>query len=154
ALLTRAYLHGYLVTGEPRYRDVVDDIVTYVLRDLRDPAGGFYAAEDADSEGVEGKFYCWSLAEIREVCGDDADAVIEYYGVTERGNFVDPHTGFQGNILHLVRRKAEPPLEVERSKSRLLERRSTRVRPGLDDKVLLGWNALMLSALAEAAATL
>ena len=83
ALLTRAYLHGYLVTGESRYRAVVDDIVDYVLRDLRHPAGGFYSAEDADSEGVEGKFYCWSLDEIREVCGDDADAVIEYYGVTD-----------------------------------------------------------------------
>jgi len=154
ALLTRGYLHGYLVTGEPRYRGVVEDIVTYVLRDLRDPAGGFYAAEDADSEGIEGKFYCWSIAEIREVCGADADAVIAYYGVTADGNFVDPHTGFRGNILHLAEPDAEPPLEVERSKSRLLERRSRRVRPGRDDKVLLGWNALMLSALAEAAAAL
>jgi uncharacterized protein YyaL (SSP411 family) len=154
ALLTRAYLHGYLVTGEARYRDVVEDIVTYVLRDLRDPSGGLYAAEDADSEGVEGKFYCWSIDEIREVCGDDADAVIAYYGATEQGNFVDPHTGFRGNILHLAERNAEPPVEVEASKSRLLARRSERVRPGLDDKVLLGWNALMLSALAEAAAAL
>jgi uncharacterized protein YyaL (SSP411 family) len=154
ALLTRAYLHGYLVTGDARYRDVVAGIVTYVLRDLRDASGGFYAAEDADSEGVEGKFYCWSIDEIRDVCGHDADAVIEYFGVTERGNFVDPHTGFHGNILHVAQPQAEPPVEVERSKSRLLERRSHRVRPGLDDKVLLGWNALMLSALAEAAAAL
>jgi uncharacterized protein YyaL (SSP411 family) len=154
ALLTRAYLHGYLVTGEARYREVVDDIVTYVLRDLRDPAGGFYAAEDADSEGVEGKFYCWSIDEIRDVCGADAEAVIDYFGVTERGNFVDPHTGFHGNILHVAEAAAEPPVEVERSRSRLLERRSSRIRPALDDKVLLGWNALMLSALAEAAAVL
>jgi uncharacterized protein YyaL (SSP411 family) len=154
ALLTRAYLHGHLVTGEARYRDVVDDIVTYVMRDLRDASGGFYAAEDADSEGVEGKFYCWSIDEIRDVCGDDSEAVIAYYGVTEEGNFVDPHTGFRGNILHLPERNAEPPVEVERSRSRLLERRSERVRPGLDDKVLLGWNALMLSALGEAAAAL
>ena len=154
ALLTRAYLHGFLVTGESRYADLVDDIVSYVLRDLRDPAGGFYSAEDADSEGVEGKFYCWSIAEIREVCGADADAVIAYYGVTEGGNFADPHTGFRGNILHVAGwdapgadRNAEAPVDVERSKSRLLARRATRVRPGLDDKVLLGWNALMLSAL-------
>jgi uncharacterized protein YyaL (SSP411 family) len=154
ALLTRGYLHAYLVTGEARYRDVVDDIATYVLRDLHHPAGGFYAAEDADSEGVEGKFYCWSIEEIREVCGDDAETVIAYYGITERGNFFDPHTGFQGNILHVVERNAEAPVEVQRSKSRLLARRSERVRPGLDDKVLLGWNALMLAALAEAAAAL
>jgi uncharacterized protein YyaL (SSP411 family) len=154
ALLTRAYLHGHLVTGEVRYRDVVEDIITYVLRDLCDAAGGFYAAEDADSEGVEGKFYCWSIDEIRDVCGADAAAVIAYYGVTERGNFLDPHTGFQGNILHVVERNAEAPVEVERCRPRMLARRSARTRPGLDDKVLLGWNALMLSALAEAAAAL
>jgi uncharacterized protein len=154
ALLTRAYLHGYFVTGDARYRRVVEDIVGYVLRDLRDPRHGWYSAEDADSEGVEGKFYCWSIEEIRDVCGPDADAVIEYYGVTANGNFADPHTGFQGSILHVKDPKAEPPVEVERSKPRLLARRSARVRPGLDNKVLLGWNALMLGALTEAAAAL
>jgi uncharacterized protein YyaL (SSP411 family) len=152
ALLTRAYLHGFLVTGEPRYRAVVEDIVEYVLRDMRDAGGGFYSAEDADSEGVEGKYYCWSIDEIREVCGPDADAVVDYFGITARGNFADPHTGFTGNILHVRERNAEAPVEVERSKSRLLARRATRVRPALDDKVLLGWNALMLDALTEAAA--
>ncbi len=154
ALLTRAYLHGYLVTGEPRYRSVVEGIVEYVLRDMRDPAGGFYSAEDADSEGVEGKFYCWSIEEIREVCGDDADAVIAYFGITPEGNFADPHTGFRANILHVKERNAEAPPEVERAKPRLLARRATRVRPALDDKVLLAWNALMLGALTEAAAAL
>ncbi len=94
------------------------------------------------------------MNEIREVCGDDADAVIEYYGVTATGNFTDPHTGFVSNILHVEERNAQPPPEVERAKPRLLARRSTRVRPGLDDKVLLGWNALMLGALSEAAAVL
>jgi len=154
ALLTRAYLHAFLVTGEARYRGVVEDIVEYVLRDMQSPRHGFYSAEDADSEGVEGKFYCWSIDEIREVCGPDAEAVIAYYGVTPGGNFVDPHTGFRGNILHVQNRNAEPPVEVQRSKPRLLARRVTRVRPGLDDKVLLGWNALMLGALTEAAAAL
>jgi len=152
ALLTRAYLHGFMVTGEARYRAVVEDIVGYVLRDLRHPEGGFFSAEDADSEGVEGKFYCWSLVEIREVCGDDADEVIRTFGVTENGNFLDPHTGFRGNILHLVEPTATVTPALERAKARLLERRATRVRPGLDDKVLLAWNALMLDALAEAAA--
>jgi uncharacterized protein YyaL (SSP411 family) len=154
ALLTRAYLHGYLVTGDERYRGVVDDIVTYVLRDLRHERGGFFSAEDADSEGVEGKFYCWSLAEIRQVCGDDADEVARYFGVTEAGNFVDPHTGFSGNILHAVDPHEIAPPAVELAKRKLLTERSTRVRPGLDDKVLLAWNALMLRALAEAAAAL
>jgi uncharacterized protein YyaL (SSP411 family) len=154
ALLLRAYLHGYLVTGEERYQDVVERIVGYLLRDMRDPAGGFYAAEDADSEGVEGKFYCWSIDEIREVCGADADAVIAYYGVTENGNFVDPHTGFSGNILHVARRNEVRPEAVARADALLLERRSTRIRPGLDNKVLLGWNALMLASLTEAAAAL
>ncbi len=152
ALLTRAYLHGHLVTGEARYRSVVEDIVGYVLRDLRHANGGFFSAEDADSEGVEGKFYCWSIDEIRQVCGDDADAVIQYFGVTGQGNFVDPHTGFRANILHVVDPAAEVPPAVERAKVKLLERRAQRVRPGLDDKILLAWNALMLGALAEAAA--
>ncbi len=152
ALLTRAYLHGYLVTGDERYRRVVEGIVGYVLRDLRHDDGGFYSAEDADSEGVEGKFYCWSIDEIRDVCGADADAVIAYYGITEGGNFADPHTGFRANILHVQGGDTEVPVEVERSKARLLARRDTRIRPGLDDKVLLGWNAVMSSALTEAAA--
>src|SRR5262249_8501497 len=130
------------------------DIVGYVLRDLAHPEGGFFAAEDADSEGVEGKFYCWSLAEVREVCGDDADAAIAFFGITEGGNFEDPHTGFRGSILYAVDRNARPSLAVERARAALLARRATRVRPGLDDKVLLAWNALFLDALTEAAAVL
>jgi uncharacterized protein YyaL (SSP411 family) len=152
ALLTRAYLHGFLVTGQERYRAVVEDIVGYVLRDLRHLDGGFYSAEDADSEGVEGKFYCWSLAELREVAGDDADVVVRWFGATEQGNFVDPHTGFRGNILHAVDPTAPQPPEVARALPKLFARREERVRPGLDEKVLLAWNALMLRALAEAAA--
>jgi uncharacterized protein YyaL (SSP411 family) len=154
ALLTRAYLHGYLVTGDKRYRSVVEDIVGYVLRDLTDPAGGFYAAEDADSEGIEGKFYLWSLEELRDVAGSDADEVVRYYGVTANGNFVDPHTQYRGNILHAVDR-TEPPSEgVQRARAALFARRELRTRPGLDNKVLLGWNALFLAALTEAAAAL
>ncbi|GIU90415.1 MAG: thioredoxin domain-containing protein [Acidimicrobiia bacterium] len=152
ALLTRVYTHAYQLTSSARYRRVVEETVTYVLRDLRHPEGGFFSAEDADSEGVEGKFYLWSLDEIREVCGADADEVIRYYGVTERGNFVDPHTRYSGNILHVVDRDEEPSPAIDRARRRLFERRAQRTRPGLDDKVLLGWNALMLGALAEAAA--
>jgi uncharacterized protein len=154
ALLTRAYLHAYLLTGEPRYQRIVEETITYVLRDLRHPEGGFFAAEDADSEGVEGKFYLWSLDELQEVCGDDAEEVVRYYGVTFSGNFVDPHTGFSGNILHAVDRSEEPSEAVQRGRERLLTRRSRRIRPGLDNKVLLAWNALFLGALIEAAAVL
>ena len=80
ALLVRVYLHAWLVTGEIRYRQVVDETIGYVLRDLTHPAGGFFAAEDADSEGVEGRFYVWSIDEVRAVCGADADAAIDWYG--------------------------------------------------------------------------
>ena len=151
ALLLGAYTHGWLVTGLDRYRRVADELVGYVQRDLRHPDGGFYAAEDADSEGVEGKFYCWSLDEIEERCGDDAPEVIRYFGVTRAGNFEDPHTGFRGNILHVVDRTEDRPSAVDRCLSGLREARATRVRPGLDDKVLLGWNALFLRALTDAA---
>jgi len=151
ALLTRAYVHGWLVTGEPRYRRVVEETVGYVLRVLRHEAGGFFSAEDADSEGVEGKFYVWSLTELEELCGDDLPELVRHFGVTARGNFEDPHSGFRGNILHAVGPTEDRPEAVARVLPILFDAREHRVRPGLDDKVLLGWNALFLRALAEAA---
>jgi uncharacterized protein YyaL (SSP411 family) len=123
-----------------------------VLRDLWHPDGGFFSAEDADSEGIEGKFYLWSLEELTEVCGEQADDVIRAFGVTEGGNFRDPHTGYSGNILHLVNRTEDPSPDLTAALGELFSRRATRVRPGRDDKVLLGWNALFLRSLAEAAA--
>ncbi len=155
SLLTSAYLHAFLVTGEPRYRRVVEETIGYVLRELTHPTeAAFYSAEDADSEGVEGKFYVWSQEEIEQVCGNDAPEVIRYFGVTPGGNFEDPHTNYRGNILHVVDRVAARPEAVERVIPKLLAARAERVRPGLDDKVLLAWNALFLRALAEAAAAL
>jgi uncharacterized protein len=151
ALLASAYVHGFLVTGEPRYRRVVEETVGYVLRDLRHDDGGFLCAEDADSEGIEGKFYVWSLEELESVCGDDAAEVVRYFGVTSTGNFVDPHTSFSGNILNVVNRTEARPDAVERALPKLFAAREHRVRPGLDDKVLLAWNALFLRALTEAA---
>jgi uncharacterized protein YyaL (SSP411 family) len=146
ASLLRAYTQAWLITREPRYQRVVEETVAYLLRDLRRPGGGFASAEDADSEGEEGRFYVWSLAEIEEVCGADAAEVVRYYGVTERGNFEG------ANILHVVDRAEEPSATVQRARPKLLERRAQRVRPGLDDKVLLAWNALTARALAEAGA--
>ena len=152
ALLAGVYLRGWKVTGEPRYRRVVEDTIGYVLRDLRHPDGGFFSAEDADAEGVEGKFTCWQLDEVADLLGADAPEVIRYFGITERGNFTDPHTGFRGNILHAVDRTEDRPDAVRRAIPVLLAARAARVRPGLDDKVLLAWNALFLRTLVEAAA--
>ena len=147
ALLVRVYLHAWLVTGEARYRQVLDETIGYVLRDLRSPSGGLYSAEDADSEGEEGRFYVWRPEEIRAVAGDDAEAAIEWYGVTPAGNFEG------SNILHRpVRGDLLRPPAVERARAALFAAREQRVRPGLDDKVLTEWNGLFLSSLAEAAA--
>ena len=152
ALLTRVYLQAWTVTGEAVYRQVVDETIGYVLRDLRHSDGGFYSAEDADSEGVEGKFYVWSEPELRAVvraaagAGADDDAVA-WWGVTAVGNFEG------ANILNRpVRGDLIRPDTVEAARQALLACRESRVRPGLDDKVLTEWNGLMLSALAEAAA--
>ncbi len=152
ALLTRAYLHAWMATGEPVYRQVVDETVGYVLRDLRHADGGFYSAEDADSEGVEGKFYVWSEPELRAVAQNAAgagaaDAAADWWGVTAAGNFEG------ANILNRpVRGDLVRPAEVEAARGALFACRESRIRPGLDDKVLAEWNGLMLSALAEAAA--
>ena len=151
ALLVRAYLHGWLVTGIDRYRRVVEETITYVLRDLRHADGGFFSAEDADSEGVEGRFYVWSLEELEALSGDELPELVRHFGVTARGNFEDPHTGFRGNILHAVGPTDDIPDAVARVLPKLFAAREQRVRPGLDDKVLLGWNALFLRSLTEAA---
>ena len=147
ALLARVYLHAWQVTGEDRYRQVLDETIGYVLRDLRHDEGGFYSAEDADSEGVEGKFYVWSLEELRTVAGDDADAATEWWGVTADGNFEGANILFRPVGSELAR-----PTAVERARNELFSARERRVRPGLDDKVLTEWNALFLATLAEAAA--
>ncbi|HEY1279910.1 MAG TPA: thioredoxin domain-containing protein [Acidimicrobiales bacterium] len=151
ALLVPIYLHAWQVTGERRYLQVVEETVGYVLRDLGQPEGGFSSAEDADSPGPdghneEGRFYTWTPDEIRAVVAD-ADPVLEWYGVTEAGNF-------EGRtILHRpVRADLLRPTAIDDARQRLFEARSARPRPGLDDKVLTEWNALMLCALAEAGA--
>ena len=147
ALLARVYLHAWQITGEARYLQVLDETITYVLRDLRHPDGGLYSAEDADSEGIEGKFYVWDLDEVREVCGDDAGVAIKWWGITANGNFEGTNILARWSRGDLLR-----PAAVERARAALFERRLGRVRPGLDDKVLTEWNALFVSSLAEAAA--
>jgi uncharacterized protein YyaL (SSP411 family) len=147
ALLARAYVHGWQVSGDEILRRTAEETLEWALREMRAPEGGFYSALDADSEGVEGKFYVWMLGELREVLGDDADAAIAWFGASDQGNFEGT------NVLES--RGPEPDAEVRaRIRARLLEARAARVRPGLDDKRLAAWNALMIGALAEAGAVL
>jgi uncharacterized protein len=154
ALLARAYLHGWQLSGEHRLQEVCRETLDWALREMRGPEGAFYAALDADSEGVEGRYYVWTVAELRAALGEDADAAIAWLGASEQGNFVDPHQPEPGwNVLQA--RDPWPPAEQrERVRARLLEVRAARTRPGLDDKRLTSWNALMICALADAGATL
>jgi uncharacterized protein YyaL (SSP411 family) len=160
ALLVKLYLHAYQVTGKALYRRVIEETLDYVLREMADPQGGFYSAQDADSEGVEGKFFIWLPQEIISVLGkEDGEIFNRYYGVTPQGNFEGR------NILHVVADTAafassvgmsdeEFDAFLQRTKSKLLEARDQRVHPGRDDKILTSWNGLMLRAFAEAAAVL
>ncbi|MGI8864436.1 MAG: thioredoxin domain-containing protein, partial [Solirubrobacteraceae bacterium] len=147
ALLARAYLHGWQVSGEERLRDVACETLDWALREMRGPEGGFCSALDADSEGAEGKFYVWTLDELRRVLDDELfpDAVA-FFGATLRGNFE--------RGLNVLEGRGERPDRLDEIRRRLLQARSDRVRPGLDDKRLTSWNALMISALAEAGAVL
>ena len=156
ALLLGAYLRGYCITGNDSYRHVIEETIAYVQRDLATPNAGWASAEDADSEGIEGKFYLWSPTEIHDACGDPdiSQAVIDWFQVTEGGNFTDPHTAYSGTILANSRPRSERPESVTDALPMLLEYRSRRVRPGLDDKVLLAWNAWFLRSLVECAAAL
>jgi uncharacterized protein YyaL (SSP411 family) len=149
AQLARLYLHGWLLTGEARYRQVLAETVGYLLRDLRQPGGGFSSAEDADSEGVEGRFYVWTPAQLRAVLGDATGEAMAWWGVTSGGNFEHGTTIL--NRLHARGDLARPPA-IEAARAALLEARAQRVRPGLDDKVLTEWNAYAVAALAEAGA--
>jgi uncharacterized protein YyaL (SSP411 family) len=157
ALLVPVYLHTWQVTGEARYRQVVEETVGYVLRDLRDDRGGFFSSEDADSLGDdghshEGRFYVWTPEEFHAVLGDGgvADAAMAWFGVESSGNF-EGRTIL--NRMHARGELARPP-EIEAARQQLFTAREQRPRPGLDDKVLTEWNGLMLAALAEAAAAL
>jgi uncharacterized protein len=155
ALLARAYLHGFQTSGDELLRRTCEETLDWALREMRAPEGGFYSALDADSEGVEGKFYVWALDELRAALGADADAAIAWFGATERGNFHD-HGGGTGDGANVLEsRGPEPPAEQRaRIRATLLAARAARVRPGLDDKRLAAWNALMIAALADAGAVL
>ena len=145
--LARVYLHAWQVTGNEFFRTVTEEILDYVMREMTDPAGGFYSTQDADSEGEEGKFFVWTPDEIREILGGESDTFIAAYGVTRHGNFEGK------NILEFVGDMDQRPARAE-ARRQLFEAREKRVHPGRDEKVLTSWNGLMLAAFAEAARTL
>jgi uncharacterized protein len=160
AQLAQLYLDAFLVSGEARHADVARDILDYVLRDMTHPDGGFYSAEDADSEGHEGKFYCWTRAELEKLLAPpEFNVAVRYFGITEPGNFTDhshPQPLAGQNVLSIVApdMPAADKILLASAKNKMLEVRAQRVRPHLDDKILASWNGLMLGAFARAYAVL
>ena len=161
ALLSIAYVEAYQVTKDEDLKHKAQEILEYVLRDMTSPEGGFYSAEDADSEGEEGKFYVWNVEELRTVLGQDADLAISVYNATVEGNFLDEatHQRTGANILHLRKPITElaevegiSPTDLtaslEQMRKKLFSVRKNRIHPYKDDKVLTDWNGLMIAALA------
>jgi uncharacterized protein YyaL (SSP411 family) len=159
ALLGRVYLDAFRSTGRPLYRKVVEETIDFVARDLQAPNGGFYSTLDADSEGVEGKFYVWTFDEFKQVAGADTDLLARYFDVTPDGNFEG------NNILHISHAPAtfahSEGVSVEDLENKLarvlpelFKQRDIRIRPGRDEKILTDWNGLMLRTVANAAAYL
>jgi uncharacterized protein len=160
AQLARVYLDAFRTFGDETYRRVATETLDYVVREVNSPEGGFYSTQDADSEGEEGKFYVWTLAELGEVLGeDDAVAVGRYYGVTPGGNFEGhsilnvprPAARVAADLGTSVERLTET---VEEARRKLYDARERRVHPGRDDKILTSWNGMMLRAFAEASRAL
>jgi uncharacterized protein YyaL (SSP411 family) len=160
AQLASLYLEAYVASRNARHADTARSTLDYVLRDMTHPEGGFYSAEDADSEGHEGKYYCWTRKELIELLNEaEAEVAFRYFGISEEGNFVDhshPRPLPNQNVLSI----ASPQLSAEErellasAKRKMLAARSKRVRPHLDDKILASWNGLMLAAMAKGFAVL
>jgi hypothetical protein len=159
ALLSQVYLHAYQVTQNQYYKQITEEILDWVVAEMTDPKGGFYSTLDADSEGEEGKFYVWEKEEIEKILGNDAKQFIEYYGVTKHGNFEErnilfidfPVKEMEERVSKLCSIKVEDLREsLDSSRKRLREIRAKRVWPGLDDKILTAWTAMMLKSFAEA----
>jgi uncharacterized protein YyaL (SSP411 family) len=162
ALLAMAYLETYQATGKDEYAQTAREVFEYVLRDMTDPGGGFYSAEDADSEGEEGKIYVWKTEQVREILGDEnADIFMKIYSFEGDGNFLEQATGRQtgGNIIHLQKSWAQIADELklnedvlaakmEAARKKLFDSREKRIHPYKDDKILTDWNGLMIAALA------
>jgi len=156
AQLVPLYLAAFQLTQEPLFSSIARDTLDYVVREMRDPHGGFYSTQDADSEGEEGKFFVWDRHEVESLLGDDAEIVCRYWDVSDVGNFE------QRNILHvtldieqlsgLFRRSSEDVRRViADARAKLFAAREERIKPGRDEKILTSWNGLMISAFAKAA---
>ncbi len=160
AQLARLYLDAFRAFGDERYRQVATATLDYVAREMTSPEGGFYAAQDADSEGHEGRFYVWTPEEIESVLGTaDAEIVSRYFGVTQKGNFEGRSILHEARTAEDVAAEFGVPIEevvarISEAKGRLLAAREQRVHPGRDDKVLTSWNGMMLRAFAEASRAL
>jgi len=155
ALLVHLLADSYKVTKKPLYKTTIEETLTYIQREMTSQEGGFYAAQDADSEGVEGKFFVWNKLEIETILGEDANLFCHFYDVTEQGNWEE------NNILHrtdsLKEYVEQNDLDFVQTRNKLntfreklFQHREKRIKPGLDDKILLGWNALMCTGFAKA----
>jgi uncharacterized protein YyaL (SSP411 family) len=155
ALIAIAYIEAYQATKNEIYKNAAMEILTYVLRDMTSPEGGFYSAEDADSEGEEGKFYVWSKSELENILNsDELELAIKSFNVDESGNYLEESTGkkTKKNILHLDKYVGiEIQEKIEKIQKKLFEKRETRIHPHKDDKILTDWNGLMIAALAKGA---
>ncbi len=159
AQLSRLYLHVWQITGDSFFRQIAESIYDYILREMTSSSGGFYSTTDADSEGEEGKFFVWDKAELESLLGDDAKIAIEYWGVSESGNFEGQNILHVSNGDEVVAERLGISVEELRAKlseirDRLYAVRTQRIPPGLDDKMLTSWNGMMLASLAEAARVL
>jgi uncharacterized protein YyaL (SSP411 family) len=156
ALLSRLYLRAYQATGKPLYRRIAEETLEYVALEMTSPEGGFYSAQDADSEGEEGKFFVWTPDEIKAILGEEEGALFnQYFAVSEEGNFEGKNVlsipRYADVVAHLAGVSEERLDDViTRGRQRLLAAREQRVPPGRDDKVITSWNGLMLASFAEA----
>jgi uncharacterized protein len=160
ALLSRVYLDGHLLTGNPLYRRIAEETLDYVAREMTSPEGGFFSSQDADSEGKEGEFFLWTVNEINSALGEeDSDLFCRCFGVTPEGNFEERNILFIPRSFDIVaglNNIAEDRLQeiVQRGRRKLFEIRERRVKPGRDEKILTAWNGLMLRSFAEACRSL
>ncbi len=158
ALVSMAFLEAYQVTGKERYARTAREILSYVERDMTSPKGGFYSAEDADSQGEEGKFYVWSTEEVRAVLDkEEADFFLERFHLEDEGNFLEETTKVKtgANIPHLKEELLDEERErFEEIRKTLFEKRESRIHPQKDDKILTDWNGLMIAAFAKASQVL